>query len=125
MAETGQTAAEVNAQIEQGPASPGSSHGDAGSYTSFQWLLAWVVLFVVLIFLARTRIGYLLIYYLLALSVVFLLVTQYKWFASVLAPFGSLKPGFVVAGATSGNQTPATGAVPGAASVIKEFGSPS
>lgn len=83
---------------EQGPSSPGSNTAGSGSYTSFQWLLAWTLLIVVLILAARTRIGYLLIYYALALSVLILLVTQYKWFAGVLAPFGSLRPGLVAPG---------------------------
>lgn len=102
---------------EQGPSSPGNPNGDAGaSYSSFQWLLAWVVLLTVLIFLARTRIGYLLIYYALALAIILLLVTQYKWFAGVLAPFGSLRPGVVApdntsSGASTSTGTPAAGAV--------------
>lgn len=91
-----ETAAEVNNQIEQGPSTVGSSHADSSSYSSFQWLVAWTVLIVTLVFLARTRIGYLLIYYGLALLIILLLVVNYKWFAGALAPLNSLKPGGVV-----------------------------
>ena len=99
------SAAAVNNTIEQGPATIGSSKADSTNYSAMQWLVAWVVLITVLVFLARTRLGYLLIYYALAISVVILLVTQYKWFASALAPFQSLKPG-VVAGSAAEEPAP-------------------
>lgn len=93
---------------EQGPtsaANTGSSGG--GNFTTFQWILAWTVLGVVILLLIRTRIGYLLAYYALALSIIFLLVTQHQWFASVLAPFRSLAPGLVVNNNAADNTQPA------------------
>lgn len=80
-----------------GPSSAGGSSatsaGGSGGYSSMQWLLAWAVLITVLALLAQTEVGYVAIYYALALMILVLLVTQYKWFANVLAPFTSLQPG--------------------------------
>lgn len=92
---------------EEGPTSAAhTGTADGGNFSTFQWLLAWVVLAVVTLLLIRTRIGYLLAYYALALSILFLVVTQYQWFASVLAPFSALAPGLTVN--TTGGSEPGT-----------------
>ncbi len=80
-----------SSQNEQGPASPGGrgANTNGGKFSAFQWIVGWTVLILLLFLLAKTRIGYLLIYYGLALSVIFLTVTQWRWFAGVLAPFSS------------------------------------
>lgn len=52
----------------------------------FRWLLAWTVVLLVLWLINKTSLGHVALYYLLALSLVFLVVTQYKWFAQALAP---------------------------------------
>lgn len=49
-----------------------------------QWLLGWAVLIVLLVLLARTQTGKAIIYYSLALMVVFLFVTQYEWIGKVV-----------------------------------------
>lgn len=55
--------------------------------TAFAWLLAWTVMGIILWALNRTRIGHLVIYYLLVLMIVLLLVTNAGWFAQALQPF--------------------------------------
>lgn len=101
-------------EAEQGPSSAGSNAIGSSDYSPFQWLMAWAVLLIVLALLAQTDLGYLAIYYALALAILFLIVTQYKWFAGVLAPFGSLRPGVVAPGESS---APVLGAVPGASTL--------
>lgn len=49
-----------------------------------QWLLGWAVLIVLLVLMAKTETGKAIIYYSLALIVVFLFVTQYQWIGQVL-----------------------------------------
>lgn len=58
----------------------------SGSTSVYGWLLAWFVVIVFLILGARTRIGYSLIYYGLALMLLFLMLTNYKWFAAAVKP---------------------------------------
>lgn len=80
------------ADVEQGPSSPGGqgANNNSGKFSAFQWIVGWTVLILLLFLFAKTRIGYLFIYYGLMLSVIFLTVTQWRWFAGVLAPFSSL-----------------------------------
>lgn len=58
--------------------------------TAFQWLLAWGVFLAILAILNRTRIGHLVIYYVLLLAVLFVLVTQYAWIQAALAPIATM-----------------------------------
>ncbi|MGZ6392508.1 MAG: hypothetical protein ACXWQZ_24990 [Ktedonobacterales bacterium] len=51
-----------------------------------RWVIAWAVVLLLLGLLNRTRLGHTLIYYALALMLLLLVVTQYKWFANVLQP---------------------------------------
>lgn len=64
------------------PASDQSAGGVA-----FAWIAAWTVLLVILWALNRSRIGHLVIYYLLVLMIVLLLVGNAGWFAHVMQPF--------------------------------------
>lgn len=57
----------------------------AGSYT-YRWVLAWALVLILAGALNRTRAGHAALYYALSLALVFLLVTQYKWFARALSP---------------------------------------
>jgi uncharacterized membrane protein YgcG len=75
--------------------SPDASGGQPDDYNTVQWLMAWAVLGVVLFLLNKTRLGHALLYYGLVLLLVFMLVTNYRWFTNVLAPFSSLRPGLV------------------------------
>ena len=54
---------------------------------AFAWLLAWTVMGTLLWLLNRTRIGHLIVYYLLVLMIVLLLVTNAGQFAQALKPF--------------------------------------
>lgn len=63
-----------------GPPEPDTTPGVYG------WLLAWGTLILLAILMARTQVGYRLIYYGLALLILFLLLTNYTWFQATLAP---------------------------------------
>lgn len=76
--------------IRQGAASlqqtaPAPAPSSSGSYT-MRWLLAWSVAAVLFFVAIRTRFGYNTAYYLVALMLLLLLVTQYRWLAAALAP---------------------------------------
>lgn len=60
--------------------------------TTYQWLVAWLLLIVLLAVAAQTEIGHTVIYYALVLILVFLLVTQYQFVAGGLAPIGQKLP---------------------------------
>lgn len=60
---------------------------------AYRWMLAWAVAIVLLSLLNKTRLGHVLIYYWLWLLILFLVVTQYKFIASALAPLGEKAPG--------------------------------
>lgn len=68
---------------------PPSSKGGPSTY---QWVLAWVALIGLLALANRTAIGRVVIYYALVLILVLLLVTQYQFIASALAPIGQPAP---------------------------------
>lgn len=70
-----------------------SQTGPGSEYTSFQWIMAWLILFILLAFFNKTRIGHLVLYYALVLMILFILVSNAGWFANILAPFQSLTPG--------------------------------
>lgn len=75
-----------------------------------RWVIAWAVVIMVLALINRTRLGHTLIYYALALMLLLLLVTQYKWVANVLSPItgkdaGSYADPNEEPGATRGHST--------------------
>lgn len=89
--------------------SSGSNPNDSGASaweTDFRWLVAWLVLLLVLWAINRTAVGRVVTYYALALMLLFLLVTQFKFIAGALAPFAS--PG-IGPGLSSNSDTPDTG----------------
>lgn len=57
--------------------------------SAYRWVIAWVTLVLILVFLARLRAGYTIIYYLAVLTLVFLLLTQYQAITLLLSPFTS------------------------------------
>lgn len=61
------------------------------SDAAYNWLIAWIVLGVILALIIRTAVGYRIAYYALALTLLFLLVTNATWIASALAPFNDLQ----------------------------------
>jgi len=67
-----------------GPTPTGAVASDANAVS---WLLAWGVLIVLLVLINRTKLGQTITYYVLALAVLFLVLTQYKFIAATLAPF--------------------------------------
>lgn len=58
----------------------------AGAMQAYRVLLAWAVVLVLVGIANQSRVGHTAIYYLLVLALFLLIVTQYRWFASVLAP---------------------------------------
>ena len=64
------------------------SAGDQVS--AYRWLLAWGAIILILIGMTRFKIGYVIVYYLAALTLLFIVLTQYQGIAWVLAPFNNL-----------------------------------
>jgi hypothetical protein len=64
---------------------------EAAAESGYHVLLAYAIVAVSLIFLARSRAGYAAIYYSLILLILFLFVTQANWFAANLAPLTNKK----------------------------------
>lgn len=64
------------------------------TYPVSRWVTAWAVILVVLFLLTRFRAGYVAVYYALALALLLLVVVNYGWFQSALAPLQSLQSGF-------------------------------
>lgn len=57
---------------------------------AYRYMIAWLLIFVVLVLLNKTKMGHTVIYYTLVLAILLLLLTQYQAIASILAP---LQPG--------------------------------
>lgn len=70
-----------------------SAQGATGWQQDWRWLVAWSMLAIVLVAINRTSVGRVIVYYALALMIVFLLVTQFAFFRDALAPFANLGPG--------------------------------
>lgn len=62
---------------------------EAAGAAVYRVVLAWSILILALVLLARTRAGYTLVYYFLALALVFLVLTQYQFFQWALQPISS------------------------------------
>lgn len=54
---------------------------------AYRWVLAYATLALLLVFLAKWRAGYTVIYYLAVLVLIFLLLTQYQGITVILSPF--------------------------------------
>lgn len=63
----------------------------AAAPSAYAWLLAWGVVLAVLTFINRTRIGHAAIYYALLLMLFFVVVSNYRFITSSLAPFQTLQ----------------------------------
>ncbi len=61
----------------------------APTYTAYQIIVAWLLFGLLAWLLAKTKIGYTLIYYVLVLAILFLVLTQYQAITSLLAPLRS------------------------------------
>lgn len=71
---------------------PAVTPGSDSTPTTYQWVVAWVLLIVLAMLAIRTQTGYKLVYYGLVLVLVFLLITQYQFIAAGLAPIGQPAP---------------------------------
>lgn len=59
----------------------------ADQISAYRWIIAWVVLGLILFALSKLKVGYVIEYYLVVLTLLLLLLTQYQAIASLLAPF--------------------------------------
>lgn len=59
---------------------------------SFQWLLGWIVMIVLIIVINKSRLGHVIIYYSLWLMLIFLLVSQGPGIGKVLGSIGQPSP---------------------------------
>lgn len=81
---------------------PGGGTSSGGTITSssssvrggntYRWVLGWIILIGLLALANQTETGHTILYYTLVLVLVFLLVTQYQFIASALAPIGQKAP---------------------------------
>ena len=78
---------------------PGTNQGGTATGTqgaqapsTYRWILGWILLIALLAFANQTETGHTILYYALVLVLVFLLVTQYQFIASALAPIGQKAP---------------------------------
>ena len=62
----------------------------AQHYDGYAWLVAWGVLIAMLTLANRTRVGHAAIYYGLILLLFFVIVSNYRFITTALAPFQSL-----------------------------------
>lgn len=59
-------------------------------YDGYAWLVAWGVMLAILTLANRTRVGHAAIYYGLLLLLFFVIVSNYRFITTALAPFQSL-----------------------------------
>ena len=71
---------------------PGAA-GDANSVSAYRWVIAFSVIGLILYLISKWKVGYTLLYYLAALALLFLILTQYQAITTLLAPFNSTSGG--------------------------------
>lgn len=67
-------------------AAPAGAAKVADAVQAYRVLLAWAVVLILVGIANQSRVGHAAVYYLLILALFLLIVTQYRWFATVLAP---------------------------------------
>lgn len=70
----------------------GGGAADANGATpaeAYRWFLAWGVALLAVALINRSRLGHVIVYYVLALMLLFLFVTQASWFAQALLPLSN------------------------------------
>ena len=67
-----------------------TEHAAPQHYDGYAWLVAWGVMIAILTLVNRTRIGHAAIYYGLLLMLFFIIVSNYRFITTALAPFQSL-----------------------------------
>ena len=82
------TPTSANTGSNEGHISTGGAQN--GKPSAYAWLLAWGVLLATLTLINRTRIGHAAIYYGLLLMLFFVIVSNYRFVATALAPFNTL-----------------------------------
>lgn len=80
------------------PTNAQKAHDDAQkqvaqSVSAYRWVIAFTVIGILLFLISKWRVGYTLLYYLAALLLFFIVLTQYQAITTLLAPFNSLNGG--------------------------------
>jgi hypothetical protein len=97
-----------------GPPTAGAASGGTPTVEgqTYQFVAGWVLLFILLIFINKSRVGHVLIYYSLLLMILLIVVTEYAQIAPLLNSVqsigqfdASLALGTPTAGAASGSAT--------------------
>lgn len=68
---------------------PPKADSTANDVSAYRWVLAFSVIGLILFLISKWKVGYILIYYLAALALTFLLLTQYQAITTLLAPFNN------------------------------------
>lgn len=72
---------------------PPKDDGTAQAVSAYRWVIAFTVIGLLLFLVSKWKVGYTLIYYLAALMLFFLVLTQYQAITTLLAPFNTLSGG--------------------------------
>lgn len=83
--------------------SAGQSAQAATPGEAYRWFLAWAVALLAVALINRSRIGHVIVYYVLALMLAFLFVTQAQWFAGALLPLSNPQKAAQEAAGPTGN----------------------
>jgi len=68
---------------------PGAGGSTAQDVSAYRWVIAFSVIGLILFLVSKWKVGYILIYYLAALALTFLLLTQYQAITTLLSPFNA------------------------------------
>jgi len=68
---------------------PPKTDSTAQDVSAYRWVIAFSVIGLALFLISKWKVGYILIYYLAALALTFLLLTQYQAITTLLAPFNN------------------------------------
>ena len=60
------------------------------SVSAYRWVIAWAVLGIILVLIARWKVGYTILYYLALLVLIVIVLTQYQAISGLLSPFTTL-----------------------------------
>lgn len=72
-----------------------ATNANADEKSTYTWLVSWIVFFALLALVSKTQIGYRLIYYGLVLLIVFLMLSESRFFVAALQgvkPISTVEP---------------------------------
>jgi hypothetical protein len=77
---------------------------DPTAFSGFQYILSYGLVIMLFVMLSKIRAGYVFLYYLLVLCILYVIVVDYQWIAQTIAPVTGTIPATAVLG------TPTAGA---------------